>query len=238
MEVQFRATYDAIFERFVTAGTHYLDAGCGSGLAAMMAADRGAIVSGIDAAEPLLAIARERVPGGDFRVGDLETLPFGNGAFELVTGFNSFQYAGDPVAALVEARRVSKPSGCVVIMTWGPPEQMQAAALVKALGPLLPPPPPGAPGPFALSDENTLKALAEKAGLSPREILDVDSAFEYPDLATGVRALNSAGVAVRAAEHSGQAAVTAAHEKALAPFRKPDGSYAATAIFRCLICEP
>lgn len=235
-EGQLRATYDAIINRFVTRGTHYLDAGCGAGMAAMIAADRGAIVSGIDAAEPLLAIARERTPGGDFRVSDLEKLPFGDGMFDLVTGFNAFQYAADPVAALVEARRVSKPSGCVVITTWGPPEHMQAASLVRALGPLLPPPPPGAPGPFALSDEKTLNALAVKAGLLPREILDVRSAFEYSDLETGVKALNSAGVAVRAAEHSGQAAVTAAHEKALAPFRKPDGSYAATSIFRCLIC--
>jgi hypothetical protein len=39
---------------------------------------RGALVSGIDAAEGLVAIARERVPDGDFRVGDIESLPFGN----------------------------------------------------------------------------------------------------------------------------------------------------------------
>lgn len=56
-------------------GTLLLDAGCGGG-ASVPAAQRGAIVSGLDASKALIAIAGERVPEGDFRVGDLEELPF------------------------------------------------------------------------------------------------------------------------------------------------------------------
>ena len=64
-ERQFRAGYAAVLAHCgVGAGTAFLDAGCGSGLAAEMAAGLGAKVSGFDAAEALLAIARERVPGG------------------------------------------------------------------------------------------------------------------------------------------------------------------------------
>ncbi|MBA3910085.1 MAG: hypothetical protein C0524_09400 [Rhodobacter sp.] len=74
-----------------------------------MAASRGAVVSGFDAAEALLEIARERVPGGDFRTADLEAMPFGDAVFDVVTGFNAFQFAGDPVRALSEARRVTRP---------------------------------------------------------------------------------------------------------------------------------
>lgn len=243
-EAQHRPAYDAIISRFVKKGTNYLDAGCGSGMAASIAAKRGAKVSGIDAAENLLAIARERTPSGDFRLGDLETLPFADRSFDLVTGFNSFQYAGNPAAALAEAKRVTKRRGLfsraghVVVMTWGPPEKMPAASLVKALGPLLPPPPPGAPGPFALSDEKALRALAKQAGLKPGKIVDVDSPFRYADLETGLRALGSSGVAARAMAHSGEDAVNKAHADALAPFRKPDGSYVIGAVFRCLICTP
>ena len=61
---------------------------------------RGSRVGGIDAAGALLSIARERTPGGDFRQGELEALPFADAGFDLVTGFNAFQFAGEPAQAL------------------------------------------------------------------------------------------------------------------------------------------
>ena len=138
----------------------------------------GKAIVGLDAAEGLLEIARTRVPAGDFQLGDLEEPPFADGLFDLVTGFNSFQFATDPVRALAEARRMAKPTGRIVVMTWGTPEGMPAAALVAALKPLLPPPPPGAPGPFALSEAQALRALAQRAGLRPLEVADVDGGLE------------------------------------------------------------
>lgn len=234
-----RPVYEAVFERTgVKSGTRYLDVGCGAGMAAAIAASRGARVSGIDASEALLAIARTRVPDADFRQGDLEELPFGTASFDLVTGFNSFQFAGNPVVALREARRVVSPAGNVVIITWGDPSGMPAAGVVAALGPLLPPPPPGAPGPFALSDEAALRAFASAAAFEPIEVFDVDGPFVYPDQETAVRGLNSSGVAVRAIENSSEQAVTEAHLKAIAPFRNADGSYRINASFRCLLARP
>lgn len=228
--------YGAAFDRVgLAAGATYLDVGCGAGLAARMAAERGAVVSGLDAAEKLVEIARARLVEGDFHVGELEQLPFADDAFDMVTGFNSFQYAAHPVAALAEAKRVTKPGGRVVVMTWGEPEGMEAASLVATLRPLLPPPPAGAPGPFALSNEAALRAFAEGAGLEPVEMFDVDSPWVYENLVTAMRGLRSSGVAARAIEHSNVEAVDAAHEKALAPFRREDGSYVVGARFRCLI---
>jgi len=76
-ELMTRPVYDAVFQRIgVGAQTNYLDVGCGSGLAARLAAERGAKVSAVDAAEKLLAIAQSRVPTGQFRMADLEELPF------------------------------------------------------------------------------------------------------------------------------------------------------------------
>ena len=238
-EGQFSAAYEAVFDACgLRIDTRYCDLGCGAGMAAMFAAQRGAQVSGLDAADPLLAIARGRVPAGDFRLGDLEELPFADASFDLVTGFNAFQYAASPVAALAEARRITRPTGRVVVMTWGTPEGMPAASLLAALKPLLPPPPPGAPGPFALSDETALRALAIRAGLTPKSITDVACEWHYPDLATAVRGIGSAGVAVRAAEATSQDAVDAAHSAALAPFRRDDGSYRIGASFRWLLAAP
>lgn len=236
-EAQFNSAYEAVFDACkVSAGTRYCDVGCGSGMAALSAYGRGAVVSGVDAAENLLAIARSRVPDADFHAGDLEELPFPSGSFDLVSGFNSFQYAGNPVSALAEAKRIAKPTGGkVVIMTWGTPEGMEAAALVAALRPLLPTPPPGAPGPFALSDEGALRSFAASAGLRPLQVADIDCYWQYPDLQTALRGLGSSGVAVRAAENSSEEALNAAHTAALAAFRSKDGSYRIHASFRWLL---
>jgi len=238
-EVNFRPAYEAVFARVgLKAGMAYLDVGCGAGLAANIAASRGVRVSGVDAAEGLLAIARQRTPKGDFRLGDLEELPFADRSFDIVTGFNSFQFAGNPAAALAEARRVTKPGGTIAILTWGKPEGMEMASLVTARRPLMPPPPPGTPGPFALSDETTLRAFAASGGLKLEEIFDVPCAFAYPDLATALRGLKSSGDALKTVEIAGEAVVDAAHEKALAPFRQKDGGYKAKGTFRCLLARP
>jgi SAM-dependent methyltransferase len=238
-EGQCTAAFRAVLDHAgVGPGTRHLDVGCGAGMAAALSAARGASVSGIDAAEALLAIARERTPAGDFRQGDIEALPFADDSFDLVTGFNAFQYAGDPAQALREAGRVTKPGGMIVVMTWGEPAGMEASSLVAALKPLLPAPPPGAPGPFALSDEAALRAFAVAGGLAPGAVFDVDTPWSYHDEATALRGLGSAGVAVRAIAHAGEAAFVAAHRAALAPFRQPDGSFRIGARFRCLVAAP
>src|SRR5919202_1964599 len=99
-----RALYAPVLDAAgVGEGTRLLDAGCGSGVAAAAAHGRGAAVAGIDAALPLIELARERLPGAEFRVGELEALPYEDSAFDVVTGFNSFQYAADPRAGAVRA---------------------------------------------------------------------------------------------------------------------------------------
>ena len=235
-EITCLPVYRAVFDRVgLEAGAKYLDVGCGAGLAAQTAAERGAVVSGLMRRRSCWRLRGRGVVEGDFHVGELEQLPFVDDRFDVVTGFNSFQYAARPGVALGEAKRVTKAGGTVVVMTWGEPEGMEAASLVGALRPLLPPPPAGAPGPFALSNEAALRAFAEAAGLTPVEIFDVESPWVYPNLETAMRGLRSSGVAARAIEHSSVEAVDAAQEKALAPFRREDGSYVVGARFRCLV---
>ncbi|MEH6755492.1 MAG: class I SAM-dependent methyltransferase [Alphaproteobacteria bacterium] len=235
-EQQCSPAYHAVFEKVgVGSGTRLLDAGCGAGMALQFAADRGAHVSGFDASAALLDIARDRLPNAPFARGDLEELPFEDNSFDVVTGFNSFQYAANPMAALQQARRVTKPGGHVFVMTWGEPAGMEAAALVAALKPLLPPPPPGAGGPFALSEPGKLEDLAKSAGLTALEVFDVEAPWHYRDLTMAQKGLGSSGVAAKAAEISGQDALDAAHAAALAPFRQSDGSYRIGATFRVLM---
>lgn len=219
----------------VGAGTALLDVGCGSGYAARLAADRGARVTGIDATAPFIEIARERVPEGEFHVGGMEELPFPGACFDAVAGFNAFQYAADPVRALSEARRVARPGAPVLIATWGRPEDCEASAYLAALGSLLPPPPPGAGGPFALSAPGALEALVRAAGLLSQAASEVDVVWTYPDEATVLRGLLAAGPATKAIEHAGEEAVVAAVRPAFAPFRAGDGSYRLENRFRYLV---
>src|SRR5438132_12106126 len=103
----------------LTPGKHLLDIGCGAGGALVIARRRGAEVTGLDAAANLAAIARERLPGARIEIGEMEDLPFDGESFDIVTGINSFQFAGDIVNALAEARRVLRPNGTLVMLVWG-----------------------------------------------------------------------------------------------------------------------
>jgi hypothetical protein len=54
----------------------------------------------------------------------------------------------------------------VVAVVWGRQEDCESAAYVAALASFLPPPPPGARGPFALSADGALEELLRSAGLA------------------------------------------------------------------------
>jgi SAM-dependent methyltransferase len=142
-----------------------LDAGCGSGLFLRMAAATGAYINGIDAAPGLLAISKKRLPDATLLIEDLENIPFDDETFDVVTGFNSFQYAGSFENALAEARRVANPQGKVVIGIWGKEEECEAGTVLRAVASLLPPPPPGTPGPFALSEDGKVETICKSVGL-------------------------------------------------------------------------
>ena len=225
-ELHQRALYEhAVRSLEIGKGTAVLDAGCGSGVFCRLAADAGARVTAIDASQSLVEIAKERVPEGEFHLGDLQFLPFADDAFDVVTGFNSFQYAADTVAALAEARRVAKPGSPVFVLVWGRPDRTELAAILGALQPLLPSAPPDVPGPFALSAEGALEALLTQAGLEPIDGGYIEAPFEYHDEESLLRATLASGPATLAIRTSGEDAVRHAAVEASAPFRTAHGGY-------------
>lgn len=79
-ESQHVPLFDAMLDvTGVGEGVRLLDVGCGGGGASFLAAERGAIVSGLDASAPLIDIARERVPSRDFRSGTWRRSRLGTG---------------------------------------------------------------------------------------------------------------------------------------------------------------
>jgi SAM-dependent methyltransferase len=218
--------------------TKLLDVGCGAGMFLRLAADRGAHVSGFDASEGLLVHARNRVPGARLEHGEMEELPHEDASFDVVTGFNSFQYAARPAAALAEAKRVTVPSGRVLLLNWATPELCEAAGYLMALGALMPPPPPGTPGPFALSETDALRALFDEAGFDIVAVEDVECVWRYPDEATALAGLMCAGPVVGVIEHAGEEAVRGATVAFLQPLRTVDGGFHITNVFRYVIGAP
>ncbi|MEU9192453.1 class I SAM-dependent methyltransferase [Streptomyces hundungensis] len=231
-------SYEAVFDLLrIGAGVRLLDVGCGAGLALRMAVERGADVTGLDASEGLLDIARRRLPGADLRQGELEELPYADASFDAVTSFNAVQFAADPVAALRETKRVTAPGGRVAVLTWGDPARCETRHVFEAIAELLPPPPAGAAGPFALSAPGALEALVQRAGLTPEDDGEAEAPFTFPDLDSAVRTQMSAGPFRRAIEVAGEDATREALRKAFAPARQPDGSYRHENVFRYLICR-
>ena len=230
----YKAALDAIEVR---PDMRLLDVGCGSGLAMELAQKRGATVSGLDAAEGLLAVARDRLPDADLRHGDVEALPYEDETFDAVTAFNSVQYATDPTAALREVKRVSRSGAPVAIATWGPVEQCEMRVVLGAIGSLLPPPPPGAGGPFALAAPGALEALVEGAGLTAKQVIDVPTPFIYADLDTAIRGHLSSGPARMAIDRAGEEATRAALVEALDTFTQSDGSIQLDNVFRVVIAR-
>jgi SAM-dependent methyltransferase len=189
-------------------GTSLLDLGCGGGAFCAFAARRGAIVHGLDAEPDAIAEAMEAVPGGDFRLGLMESLPWADASFDVVTAFDAVQYALDPEVALIEASRVLRTTGRIAVCKWGPPATNEFFAFLVALGAngvradSLP-----ATDPVEDAIRGTrLEVLATGDVAAPIEIAD-DEALEA--------SLASAGVAMAATS------VT----EAAARWRRADGTY-------------
>jgi len=210
----------------LASNTKLLDVGCGAGgfLRLAAATGSGADLSGIDAAPGLISIARDRVPGTDLQVGDLEDLPYDDTSFDVVTGFNVFQYATDPVAALREAARVTRLGGKVFIASWGREQDCEASFYLRALATLLPPSSNGM-SPFALSEPGSLEKLALDAELTPIGLAEVDVPWSFRNLEEALRALMSPGPAVRAIREAGESLVRAVVTDAIRPFRTSRGEY-------------
>jgi SAM-dependent methyltransferase len=223
----------------VTKRTILLDAGCGSGLALELAVRRGAAVAGLDASAALIEIARERAPEADLQVGELEELPYPDDTFDVVTAFNSVQYAGDPAGALTELARVVRPGGLVAVATWGQPEDCEITTILGEIMPLLPdvPSDESHDGPFALSEPGRLESFVSAAGLDPVQAREVSCPMIYPDAETALSGQPSSGVLVLAARHAGEHAVNDALRRSLDKYVQPDGAVRIANTFRFIVAR-
>ncbi|MER6091565.1 class I SAM-dependent methyltransferase [Streptomyces bluensis] len=253
--------YEAVYERLeVGSGTRVLGLGCGSGLALLMAASRGATVTGIDAKSPeRVRLARERLVPEDWGTlaraerliidGTLEDVADAVGAsgepgyrepaYNLVTAFEPIGcVAGDSeglAELLTGAGPLVRRGTPVVLVGWGPPERCTTSSVLRVATKLAYP--LRTPGSWRPALRDDLEEVAQRAGLRPDGSGRVACPFGYADIDNAVRGLLSTGLFDAAVTATDQAQVEKEVTEALHPYQRGDGTVWMPNVFRYLIAR-
>jgi len=156
----------------IGAGDEVLDVACGTGNAALAAAARGAVATGVDPAAALVEQAAARGPDCRWLQGGADSLPVADGGFDVAMSVMGVIFAPDPAAAAAEMVRVVRPGGTVALTTWTPAGPInKAGGLIFAALDL----PPGKPREWGKPDWTT--AMLEAAGATGVRIEEAEITF-------------------------------------------------------------
>jgi SAM-dependent methyltransferase len=246
--------YEAVYERLdVGRDTRLLGLGCGSGLALLMAAARGATVTGVDFDEQRLALARGRLlpepqrgaaqprllygrlkqAGQGREAPQLRALVGDRQLYTMVTAFEPAMSRTELGPTLIEAARLAERGSAVVVAGWGPPERCATTRVLRMAERLAEP----KQAPAWVSGRDDLEELARAAGLGLDGSGRVACPFAYPDMDSAVRGLFSTGLFDAAVAASDQPQVEKELTEALHPYRHPDGAVRMDNVFRYLIAR-
>jgi ubiquinone/menaquinone biosynthesis C-methylase UbiE len=157
--------------------------------AAKMLGETGHLISS-DFSPDMVEVARRRAEerglvGVDFRVIDAERIELEADSVDGVLCRFGYMLMADPAAALSETRRVLRSGGRLALAVWGPPERNPwagIAAMILIEQGHLPPPEPGAPGPFSMGSDDRTRGLLEGAGFTDIRIDEIPVRFTFADL--------------------------------------------------------
>jgi len=142
----------------IRAGQAVLDVGCGTGVAAITAARKGATVTGLDLSPVLLERAKfntaQAAVSIEFHEGDAEALPFKDQSFDVVISQFGHMFAPRPAVAIQEMLRVLKKGGTIAFSTW--PPELFTGRMFALVGKYLPPP-AGAASPVLWGEPQTVR---------------------------------------------------------------------------------
>lgn len=156
-----------------------LEVGCGTGaLAERMASELACDVVGIDQSPRMVQTTRGR--GIDARVGDVQQLAFGDGAFDAAVAAWMLYHVADLDRGLAELARVLRPGGALVAITNG---AAHLADLWDALG--------VGYAPSGFRSENGAELLGRHFARVERH--DVQALARFPDRAAAAAYLASLG---------------------------------------------
>jgi SAM-dependent methyltransferase len=186
----------------IRAGERVLDVACGSGNLAVPAARAGAVVTGVDIAPNLVAIARKRAIAEGleirFEEGDAEGLPYPSGSFDTVVTMFGAMFAPRPERAAAELIRVTRPGGRIAMANWT--SDGYISRMFRTTAAFLPPH-TDAPSPLLWGDPHQI-AVRLGGRVRVLSIIPRTITFDYPYSPAGVVELFQAfyGPTVRAFE--------------------------------------
>ncbi|WP_328331901.1 MULTISPECIES: methyltransferase domain-containing protein [unclassified Streptomyces] len=239
--------YEAVYKRLdAGSATRLLGIGCGSGLALLMAAARGARVTGVDTHAERIALARERLlPDGPDSAGTQRgrtRLVHGGPAdasgetaepYNLLTAFEPMgAVTGDPygpMPAVEDAVPLLERGSAVVLTGWGPPERCSASAVLRVATRLA--------DAVRQPRRDDLEEVAARAGLKLDGSGRVACPFGYADLRSAVRGLLSTGLFDAAIRATDRDQVKKEVAEALHPHLRRDGTVWMENIFRYVVAR-
>lgn len=167
----------------VESGARVLDVASGPGYVAARAAERGAVILGVDVAESMLDLARRRHPELEFLRGDAEALSFPDASFDAVVANFLVLHLGRPERVAAELARVLAPGGRVALTAWDAPDRARfIGVLVDAVADAGAAPPaelPVGPPIFRFSDEAEFAGLLRGQGFEDVQVQTV--AFSHSE---------------------------------------------------------
>ncbi|MEU6195448.1 class I SAM-dependent methyltransferase [Streptomyces sp. NPDC047061] len=245
--------YETVHERLeVGPATRLLGLRCGSGLALLMAATRGAAVTGVDLSPERLALARERLlpdPAPSARArGRAARIVEGSPraaadaqapAYNLITAFDPVGcLAGDAEALgglLAEATPLAERGAAVVLAGWGPPERCATSSVLRVAAKLADP--LRSASSWRPAGRDDLEEIAERAGLRIDGSGRVSCPFGYADVDSAVRGLLSTGLFDAGIAAADEEQVGKELGEALHPYLRADGTVWMPNVFRYLIAR-
>jgi SAM-dependent methyltransferase len=195
-----------------------LDEACASGLAIELARLRGAVCAGIDASGRLVAVARDRNPSSDIRVGDMHDLPWADATFDIATSFRGIW--GTTPDAVAEIYRVLKPGGRLGLSVWGHLKMSPGAWALAPFRLAAAPKVENQAAMVSLGRPGAGEKLLASYGFVDVQRVDIPFAWEFSDPETYARSLASTGPAYEAIQNVGETSFfDAAVEQARAQVR-------------------
>ncbi len=212
-------------------GTRLLDVASGPGALAAEAAHRGVRPVGVDLSPRMVELAQRLHPTIEYRVADVEHLPFPDHAFDAVVCGFGLGHFPRPELAVAECVRTLSPGGRVAFSWWDDPARQRIQGLfreaIAEIGVSAALDVPQSHNVFRFSNSDEFRRLLDGAGLNEVKVREHAATYVVADTETlwkgGLGSLVLTGAVIRQQDRATQDLIRTAFERRASVYRSADG---------------